>query len=368
MPCVSSPLASMQMGKSTNIYMATLTQTAIITRKTVRIGIFFIIFLIVGKMSLDLSIKVYRHYFPAPPPPPTVTFGKLPAISFPTNQRPSISSLSVETATGALPVLSTQAKVYFMPKPASNLLSLDVARDRAKSMGFTENEEKVSETVYRFKSPLSESRIEMNTATGAFSISSDLSADQSVLNLRAPAPEIAAAQARALLSSAELLPEDLTGTISHEFLKVEDKNLVRAVSLSEGNFTKISFFRKSFDEAPSLTPDTEVGNVWFIVSGSRERGQQIIAGQYNYFAVDPEKSSTYPIKTAEMAINELTAGGGFIANIGNNPEGKIVVRKIYLAYFDPNVTSEFYEPIIALEGDNGFFAYVPAVTSDYYGE
>lgn len=348
--------------------MATLTQTAVITRKTVRIGIFFIIFLIVGKMSLDLTIKIYRHYFPAPPPPPTVTFGKLPVIAFPTKERPNISSINVETATGSLPILPTQAKVYFMPKPASNLLSLDVARTRAKSMGFTENEEKVSETVYRFKSALSESRIEMNTATGAFSISSDLSSEQSILTLRAPAPEIAASQVRSFLSGADLLPTDLTGTVVHEFLKVEDKNLVRAVSLSEGNFTKISLFRKSFDEAPSLTPDSEVGNVWFIVSGSRERGQQIIAGQYNYFAVDPEKSSTYPIKTAESALNELTSGGGFIANIGNNPEGKITIRKIYLAYFDPSVKSDFYEPVIAFEGDNGFFAYVAAVTSDYYGE
>ena len=348
--------------------MTTLTQTAIVTRKSVRIGIFFIIFLIVGKMALDLTIKIYRHYFPAPPPPPTVTFGKLPTIAFPEKARPSISSITTETATGSLPILPTQAKVYFMPKPASNLLSLDLARTRAKALGFTDNEEKISETVYRFKRPNSESKIEINTATGAFSVSSDLSVDQSVLTLRAPAPEIAAAQVRSFLSGASILPEDLTGTIGHEFLKVEDKSLVHAVSLSEGNFTKISLFRKSFDEAPSLTGDGKVGNVWFIVSGSRERGQQIVAGQYNYFAVDPEKNSTYPIKTSDQAFQELSAGGGFIANMGNNPDGKIVVRKIYLGYFDPSTTSDFFEPIIVFEGDNEFLAYVPAVTSDYYGE
>lgn len=348
--------------------MTSLTQVAITTRKIVRYGIFLIIFLIIGRMSLNLGVRIYRYYFPAPPPPPTVTFGRLPKISFPEKDRPKINQLKVETATGSLPNLPTQAKVYFMPKVSSTLLSLDSARQKAKQLGFTGGEEKVSETVYRFKLPDAETRIEMNIVTGNFSVSSDLTNDESILSLRAQAPELAAAQVRNFLSRASLLSEDLTGDVQHEFLKVEDQKLVRAISLSEANFIKISLHRKTFDEIPSLTGNTEEGNIWFIVSSTKERDRQIIAGQYNYFPVDEEKSSTYPIKTAEEALNELVSDGGFIANIGNNPEGNIVVRKIYLAYFDPNSASDFYEPIIALEGDNGFIAYIPAVTPDYYGE
>lgn len=348
--------------------MTTLTQIAIATRKIVRYGLFFLIFLVIGKMSLDLGIRIYRYYFPEPPPPPTVTFGKLPSIKFPVKDRPTIGQLDVETATGTLPVLPTQAKVYFMPKLTSNLLSLDSAKEKARLLGYTGGEEKVSETVYRFKHPESESRIEMNIVNGTFSVSSDLSSDESVLTKRAQAPELAAAQIRSFLTRADLLSEDLSGPVQHEFLKVEDKSLVRAISLSEGNFVKISLHRKSYEEIPSLTGSTDEGNVWFIVSGTGERDRQIIAGQYNYFPVDEEKSSTYPTKSAEDALNELANGGGFIASMGNNPEGKIVVRKIYLAYFDPGVASDFYQPVVALEGDNGFLAYIPAVTADYYGE
>lgn len=348
--------------------MTSLTQVAVVTRKIIRYGIFFIIFLIIGKMSLDLGIRIYRYYFPAPPPPPTLTFGKLPAIKFPQKERPNIAQLDVETPTLSLPVLPTQAKVYFMPKTSSNLLSLDTSREKARQLGYTGGEEKVSETVYRFKHPETESRIEMNIVTGTFSISSDLSSDESILTQRAMAPELAAAQVRAFLTKADLLNEDLSGPTTHEFLKAQDKNLVRAISLSEGNFVKISLQRKSFDELPSLTGSTEEGNVWFIVSSSTDRNRQIIAGQYNYFAVDEEKIGTYPIKTSEEALNELVGGGGYIANIGNNPEGKIVVRKVYLAYFDPAQVSDFYQPVIALEGDNGFLAFVPAVIPDYYGE
>src|SRR5262249_36531699 len=118
---------------------------------------------------------------------------------------------------------------------------------------------------------------------------------------------------------------------------------------------------------PSLTADPNQSNVWFIDSGSQEQGKKIIAGEYHYLPVDSEKSATYPIKTAQQALDELNGGGGYIAAVGNNPDGNITVRKIYLAYFDPATIGNFYQPIVVFEGDNGFFAYVPAVASSYYG-
>lgn len=347
--------------------MTKLTQLAIVTRKIIRWGIFTIIFLIIGKYSLDLGIKVYRRFYPVPPPAPTVTFGKLPKVAFPQKERPKFAGLKVETATGEFPKFSNQAKVYFMPRNASNLLSLESARARVGELGYG-GEERVSETVYRFKNNFADSTIEINIVTGVFSVSSNLSSDSSIVGLRAPAAEIATSQVRSFLSSASLLPGDLTESFP-EFLKVEDKSLVRAISLSEANFTKVNLFKKDFDKLPSLTGSPDESNVWFIVSGSRERGKQIIAGQYQYFPVDGEKFATYPIKTAEMAFNELLGGGGFVASRGTNPEdATITIRKIYLGYFDPKVSTDFYQPIIVLEGDDGFLGYVPAVTSEFQGE
>lgn len=347
--------------------MTTLTQIAVVTRKIVRYGIFLIIFLIVGKITLDLGVRTFRYFFPKPPPPPTVSFGKLPKVLFPEREQKSISSIKVETTTGELPKLPTQAKVYFMPKLSPHLLSLDAARQKAASLGFPDQQQ-VSQTVYQFKNPNFPSTLEMNIVTGAFSISSDLSADSSVANLRPPAPEVAASQIRAFLSAADLLPAEQTGPSTHEFLKIEDKNLKSAISLSEANFVRVNLFRKSYDNLPSLTPYPNEANIWFTVSGLKERGKQIVAGQYHYFPVDGDQSSTYPTKTAQQALDELKLNAGYIANFGENPDGNITVRRIYLAYYDPNVPMEFFQPIFAFEGDNGFMAYIPAVTSEYYGE
>ena len=348
--------------------MPSLTRVSITARKIIRYGVFFTIFLIVAKILFDIGSGIYLRVFPPPPPPPTVTFGKLPKIAFPEKTKINLT-YSLETPEGGLPELSPQAKVYFMPKLSPSLLSLDVARDKAVSLGFNPTEQEVSQTIYRFPHKENPETLEMNIATGIFSISYDLKADSSPLEKRPPAPEIAASQVRSFLSSAGLLPEDLSGPSVHEFLKIEGDRFVTALALSEANLVKINLFRKSFDEFPSLTPDPSVANVWFLVSGSDTRNKQVIAGQFHYFPVDESQSSTYPLKVAQAAWDELNAGSAFIASVGQNAEGDSVkIRRIYLAYYDSGTPAEFFQPIIVFEGDRGFIAYVPGVSPEYYGE
>ncbi|MBU0776857.1 hypothetical protein KKE60_02600 [Patescibacteria group bacterium] len=348
--------------------MASLTQTAIMTRKIIRYGLYGVIALIIGKIALSTSISVYRHFFPEPPPPPTVAFGKLPKIPFPKKEVAGNPSYTLETPEGSIPVLSTQAKVYFMPKPVQTQLNLELAKDKATNLGFIPSGEQVSQTLYRFKHQRAPSTLDMNIINGIFSISYDLSKDSSPIEQRPPSPEIAASQIRSYLSSANLLPVDLTGPTTHQFLKIEEGSFANAVSLSEADLVKVYLFRKSYDNFPSLTPNPSQANTWFMVSGSREREKQIIASEFHYFPVDEDKSATYPIKLAESAWEELKAGNAFIASQGVDNESNIVIRRVYLAYYDGGVSAEFYQPIIVFEGDRGFSAYVPAVTSDYYGE
>jgi hypothetical protein len=348
--------------------MTSLTHIAVTTRKIIRYSVFFVIFLIVAKILFDIGSGVYRKFFPAPPPPPTVSFGKLPKLPFPDSPKVSLT-YSLETPEGGLPLLDTQAKVFFMPKLAANLLALDVAREKSQALGFLPTEQEVSPTIYRFPHRDTPSTLEMNIVTGIFSISYDLGADPSPIERKPPAPEIAASTVRSYLSSADLLPDDLTGPTVHEFLKIDSKNLIGAISLSDSDLVKINFFRKTYADLPSLTPEPNKGNVWFIVSGAQERTKQIIAAEYHYFPVDEGKLSTYPLKTAQIAWDELAGGSAFIASTGQNKEGdSIKIRRVYLAYYDAGVPTEFFQPIVVFEGDNGFVAYVPAVTADYYGE
>lgn len=350
--------------------MTNLTRVAITTRKVIRYGIFFIIFLIVGKFLLDAGVSIYRKVFPAPPPPPTLKFGKLTKIPFPNSNTTAKLTYVLETPQGGLPGdIPTQAKVYFMPKASPNLLSLDAAKATAEELGFGSNPQQISDTIYKFTSPDVPSTLQMNIITRTFSISYNLATDKSPLNNKPPIAEVAASEFRSLLSGANILPPDLTGSTTSKFLKLSGGQLVTALSLSESDVVKVNLFRKNYDSLPSVTGITDQANIWAIISGSGNRDQEIIAAEYHYYAVDETQYSTYPIKTPAEAFGQLQNGQAFIASLGLNKDGDTLkIRRVYLAYFDPNTVTEFFQPIYVFEGDNGFTAYLPAVTSAYYGQ
>lgn len=348
--------------------MTSLTQTSIYARKVIRYGIFFIIFLIFGRIFLNTGIKVYKKIFPTKTPPPTVKYGRLSTIPFPQNGISAKLTYTLETAEGGLPTnIPSQAKVYFMPKTSANLLSLDAAKSKAKALGFSINGQQISDSIYKFPHPTFPTVLQMNIITETFSVSYNLIQDRSPIDLRPPVAEVAATNYKKFLSGANMMPPDLTGTVTHDFLKVFNGQLVSALSLSEASFIKINLFRKNYDNLPSVTGNPNQGNVWAIISGSTTQAQQIIASEYHYHAVDETQYSTYPIKTPAEAFAELQNGQAFIASLGLNKDGgSLKIRHIYLAYFDPDAITEYYQPIYVFEGDNGFIAYLPAVTSEYY--
>jgi len=349
--------------------MASLTDVSIMTRKIIRYSIYFVIFIIVGRILFKAGKSVFLKIFPPAEPAPTVTFGKLPTLPFPEKEKIGNISLTLETADGNLPVLQTQAKVFFMPKQSSHLLSLDLAKQKAQALGFLPEGEAMSETMYKFISRNSFAILQIDIVTGTFSISYNLKADPSPVERKPQSPEIQAAFVRSYLSSANLLPDDLSGPTQNEFLKIEGESIVSALSLADSNFVKIYLFRKNYGNLPTLTNEPNKSNVWFMLSGSQEPERKIVAAEYHYFPVDENQNSTYPLKTAQEAWSSLTSGNAYIASYGQNKEGdNVTIRKVYLAYYDSGKPTDFFQPIIVFEGDKDFVAYIPAVTSDYYGE
>ena len=348
--------------------MATLTQASINSRKGIRYFIYFIIFLIVGKILLSAGISLYKKIFPPPPTPATVSFGKLPNIPFPGKQKHSLT-FTIETPEGGIPSFADKAKVFFMPKLSSNLLSLDFAKERAARLGFASDPQEISDSLYKFFHTENPSSLETDIITGAFSISYDLSVDSSPLSARPSQPEVSASTIRSFLSNAGVLPEDLTGPIEYKYLKTEEGKFVQALSQSDANIIRVDLFRKSYDNLPVIANNNKESNIWFLVSGLRERGKDVIAGEYHYFPVDESQFATYPIKIGDVAWQEFSSGNYFSVSLGSTVENEnIKIRKIYLAYYDPGIYTEFLQPVFVFEGDKDFVGIIPAVTSDYYGE
>jgi len=349
--------------------MVTLTQASISSRKGIRYIIYSIIFFIIARGIILAGISVYKKVFPPPPTPPTVSFGKLTKLPFPEKQKP-VLNFSLETAEGGLPQFPDQLKVYFMPKQSSNLLSLDFAQDRANKLGFSIEAQQLTESLYKFYHKTSPSTMESNIITGSFSLSYDLNVDPSPISVKPPLPEIARNSIKSFLSGAGLYPDDLKdGRFEHNYLKTEAGGFITANSLSDANIIRIDLFRKNYDNLPTVTQTTNEGNVWFMVSGIKERGKEVIAGEYHYFSVDETQVATYPIKTTDQAWQEFSSGNYYSASLGTALEGEnIKIRKVYLAYYDAGLYTEFFQPVYVFEGDKNFVGYIPAVVTDYYGE
>ena len=347
---------------------ATLTQSSIIARKIIRFSIYAIIFIVVSRFTILLGIRIYRNFFPEPPPAPTVTFGKLPILPFPDNPAGSGNlTYSLETPEGELPEFPEQAKIYNMPKIPPSIQSLEFAKQKAASLGFSQNGRELVETVFLFPNESSPSTLTMNVVSGIFSISYDLRANPSAIDEVPPAPDVATSQVRTFLARAELLNDDLSGPVIHDFIKIEEGKFVTAISLSESDLVKVNLFRKSFDNLPSVTSTPNEANVWFMVGGAKDRANQIIAAEYHYYPSSEQGSGTYPIKTAQKVWEELNSQKAHIVRIKDPSGDAVKIRNIYLAYYDAGQYVQYYQPVVVFEGDNDFVAYIPAVTDEYYG-
>lgn len=344
--------------------MANLTQTAYLTRKVVKYGTFFLIFLIIFRIVWGISVSLFRKVKPPSPPPPTVSFSTLPAIKFPEKTGLPELTFNLETIEGTLPKLDSIGKVYFVPQKVATLFSLENTKEIAQRMGFKGEPQKLSPRKFLFQTGgVPNTTLEIDIITNYFKLDYDFVNDQEILaEKKLPSDTQAVSEAKSFLSQAGLLTPDLAeGTGKVSYLKLEVPNLVPAISLSEADFVRVDLFRKEVNNLPVLPLKAKESQVFFLISGSRNKAKRIVKTGYIHSPVDENLSGTYPLKSTNTAWQELLSEQGFIANLGDNQDGKITIRKIYLAYYEQDEPQEFLQPIFVFEGDRDFYAYVPAV-------
>jgi hypothetical protein len=351
--------------------MATLTVTAFYTRKAIKFGTIGLIAFVILKYSFGVASDLWRKFNPPPAPPPTVAFGKLPALVFPEQEESPKLSYQLETIQGGLPDLGEAGMVYFIPQPGPNLLALDRAKEKAKQMGFTSAPVSLSSSVYQWNNKaIPPTILEMDIITNNFTLRYAYEDDQNLLNQKnLPSNEQAATEAKSFLNSNKLLEEDLkTGRVEYAYLRFTPPKLIPSISLSEADFIRVNLFRADQDGLRILPPDPKNALISFLFSGSRERDKRIIEANYYYSPIERQTFATYPLKKSTQAWNELQAGGGFIANLGQNKTGSITIRRVYLAYYDSQTLQNFLQPVFVFEGDQEFYAYVPAVSPEWLEE
>jgi len=325
-------------------------------------GIFlFIIFLfLLGTRFLAFIKDVLT-----PPPPPQASFGKLPAISFPNQQKENIT-YSLNTLSGFLPNFSDRAKVYKISTNPPTLLALDKTRGKVSKVGFSSNETRIAEDVYQWTNPKSplQKRLTINifsadfTLSGAYLITPDLQTLGSVEE-KNNAIEIA----QSFLMQMSLFTDDLDREKTKATLySIEKGTLIPTSKFSDAKIVRVDFFQKDLEKMP-IYYEKGVGSTINFLVGKEGRELEVVDARYFHKNISQE-SSTYAIKPVSLAFLELKDGKGYIASHDPNMV-EVTIKKVTLGYYIGELEQEFLMPVVVFEGDNDFAAYVSAVKGEW---
>ena len=340
-----------------------LTQTAYTSRNVIKYGSVGLIVFSLLWMIGGAAWRIYRAKNPVYYAP-TVKYGLLPKTVFPDKKTES-KNFTLELPNDEVPEFSDQAKVYIIYRPNTTFLALEEDKKTAANFGFSDAPKEIKPGVYEFRNDSLNKTLTVNVLDGDFKMTYPYGSDQLLLTPdKMPSKPEAISLASSFLEKGGKMSTDLVnGEKQVTFWKIQDGGLKSVPSQSEANAARVDFFRESLEENKIVSANFGQASVSVLVSGSSLEAKRIIDVNFKDLQINKESFSTYPIKTAQEAIDALNAGNYWTAvDVANK---NVTIRKMYLAYFEPTTLTNYLQPIYVFEGDNNFVAFVPAVKSDY---
>lgn len=351
--------------------MANLTEISIATRKfLVWLGVVVIVYFVL-RILIGLGIQYWKATHPIPVPAPNVRFNKLPSLKF-SHVATSSSGMTftLETVEGRPPETTAAGKVYSMPKKLPNLLASERARKLATKIGFTEEPEIVTSTLYRFTDPAEPLRtLEIDINDMNFRLKYDYIKNPQVFNIgKLESKDQAVSEVKQFVQFNNLFDQTvLKGKITTDLLIYNDEKKLfqSASSVSNANAIRVNFFRSDLDDMPVLPPRFSKSYNYAIFTAGVALSTRIIDLSYIFWPIALDDFATYPLKSAQTAWQDLKDGYAYVMNMGRNTPENIVIRKIYIGYYDNEEPQTYLQPIFVFEGDDDFIAYLPAISPEW---
>ncbi len=348
--------------------MLTLTQASKETKQLILWGGLFLGAIVALILFFRLAIFVKELIFPTPPPKPLVAYGKLQPQIFPKNVTDQNLTYTINTLSGGFPAFPDQARVYRIQPIQPDLLAISKFQQKAISIGFSPGQTTISDKIYEWKSNPNlsgglDKRIRTNVVENSFTITSPYQLDGDILGGKnLPDENTAIGMAQNMLGNMELLSEDIdeSKTKANLFF-IKNGVLSNATSLSNTQIIEVNFFQKNVDKLPIFYERPFSSNISILVAGGKDRSQ-IVGANYIHQKIS-DQSTTYPIKTAGQAFTELKEGKAYIASYFGDL-GNINITNVVLGYYMSSQTQDFLMPVYVFEGDDGFRAYVGAITDE----
>jgi hypothetical protein len=345
----------------------TLTEIVYYFRKLAPVIILSFIFCILFYFLIKLT---WPMLFP-PQPKPLATdpiFGKITRMKFThVIDYPPNPDFILDTIEGE-PVTATQtAKIFYLPQAPPRFGYLQTIYLMAQNLGFdtelTKHKIENEEAVFQDE----EKKLTIDIANFNFEFKYNYENNEEIFT-------------NAVLISEDLIKERIKqflrilGKYSEELAKGRDnliylnyntqtKELGVVDKISEANAFEMDFYRPDIDSFPIVSPKY-FNSQNYVIMLFRNEQYKILKAQIRFFEKKDQKVGVYPLKSGKQAWQELKEKAGVIVSAGKN-SNQLIIKKMFLGYYDPDVYQEYLQPVYVFLGDNGFAAYVPAIKEEY---
>lgn len=351
--------------------MNNLTEVSIALRKfVIWFGVVFVVYIIL-KFLFGLALSYLKETHVVQIPAPDVRFNKLPSPQF-SSVATSSSGLkfTLENVEGHPPEATTAGKVYALPKKLPTLLSADRAKKFAAKLGFTKDPQLLTSTYYRYTDPNDHFRtLSLDTVNMHFQLKYDYTQNPRIFDDgQLQSKEQAEAQVKNFLTAGIFDETILKGKLISHLLTYDavTKTLIPATSVSTAKAVRVDFFRSDLDGLKVLPPRFDQSYISVLYVPTKLTGSQIFEVNYIFWPIASDDFATYPLRTGSQAWQDLIDGYAYVVDMGGNTASStIIVRNIYLAYYDSEESQSFLQPVFVFEGDKHFIAFVPAVSAEW---
>ena len=277
---------------------------------------------------------------------------------------------TLDTPEGSPIEASEAATVYYVPPTSGKIVNKSKAESMAAQarFGFAKTMQKKVDSKnnkYIFSDTMR--KLEIDLTNFNFTYKYEMKKDENLFaKVKMTSETDTKNRAIEFLKSMGKYPEELAqgqiNVIYIDYDQATDTSTIVKRS-QDANMIEVDFFRADFGDTQIATP-TFFNSQNYIMLVPQETDYQLVAAQVNFFEKSTDLTGTYALKTGAEAWEELTAGNGDVVyNQGNKTS--IIIRKMQLRYYDPDVYQQTIQPVFVFLGDN-FAAYVPALKESYY--
>ncbi len=272
------------------------------------------------------------------------------------------------------PVTATEtAKVFPLPPSYSRIKFLQQIYLMAKAVGFdTEN---IKHTLVGTDAMFDDGRQKMTIDITNFNFIYELNIKEldqeeySGLNLM-PSQSQVEDKAINFLNAVGRYPEELAQgkrNLVYITYRQGDNQLIPAPQNQTTNMVEVDFYRSDISCLPSDCPIVSpkyFNSQNYVIIAFGKNSFRVVKAQTRFFEKSKDQYGIYPLKSGAGAWDELRANKGLVVS-QTTDKGVVNIKKMFLAYFDPDVYQEYLQPVYVFLGDNDFVGYVPAIDNKY---